>query len=293
MTGLKFEKGNHHYVPQYWQRGFRGNNGQLFGRIGNSIKVVSTKNTMQQDWLYTIFDADWHPSDALEDAISAVEAQDAELIRRLHSPSYVTTTDDRAQLCSLLALQACRHPDVLKRGQKLSRELGALLADVHSYSLQQFQTRVGKFGLDDSEAYNFYVVLQSRTKEQLAEELDALIKLSPQSSQIPAQDAIRAWQEIEATISCMQLCLLDALPPMAYVLGDTPIPQSDLSLGFSVPLSQSLAVVVYPTDIPQSLLCRRKGIQKEIDDINRTQYENALKVVVGPSAQLLNNLGVE
>jgi hypothetical protein len=35
--------------------------------------------------------------------------------------------------------------------------------------------------------------------------------------------------------------------PAALVLGDTPLPQSDLGRGFSVPLSRSLAVLAVPT----------------------------------------------
>ncbi len=57
---------------------------------------------------------------------------------------------------------------------------------------------------------------------------------------LPAQDLIRAMSTIEEVIKRMDLCLLNAVPPMAFVLGDTPLPQSDLGHGFSVPLSQRL-----------------------------------------------------
>lgn len=112
----KFEKINHHYVPQHWQRGFRGSNGHLYGKFHDGIRVVSPRTIMQEDYLYTVFDSQWSPSDSLEDALSAVEAQDAGLFQRLHNPSHTCTADDRDNLCAALALQATRHPDILRRG---------------------------------------------------------------------------------------------------------------------------------------------------------------------------------
>jgi hypothetical protein len=290
MPAMKFEKQNHHYVPQYWQRGFRGSSGHLYGRFDSGIRPVSTKTVMQSDWLYTLFDDRWNPSDALEDAFAAVEAEDAKLFRRLHIPGYVTTADDRDHLCSVFALQASRHPDVLGRGHRLGKELGVLLANAHALSLDEFQQRIAAFGVSAPEAQNCYVDLCSRTKEQLSAELAELIGLSPQSSQLPAQDAIRAMPVIEEAIKRMELYLLDAVPPMAFVLGDTPIPQSHLGRGFSVPLSQSLAVLAVPVGIQQTSLSRRVASSTEVQEINRTQYENALEVVVGPSVGLLASL---
>jgi hypothetical protein len=74
------------------------------------------------------------------------------------------------------------------------------------------------------------------------------------------------------------------------VLGDTPIPQSDLCRGFSVPLSRSLAVLAVPASTPQAVLARCAASAAEVAAINRTQNENALEVVVGPSAALLAGL---
>jgi hypothetical protein len=290
MTAPKFEKQNHHYVPQFWQRGFRDSTGQLYARTGGNVRIVSPKTIMQVDWLYTIFDGQWRPSDALEDALSVIEGQDAQLLQRLNAPGYVPTADDEAQLCALLGLQASRHPDVLKRGHNLSREFGELLASVHDHSLEAFQDLTARQGMTLADAKDYYVMLKARTKEQLAEELADLLQLSPQSSQLPVQDAIRAAPQIEAAIAGMQLCLLDATPPSVFVLGDTPIPQSDLGRGFSVPLSKSLAVIATPAGVAKSPITRRVAIQLEVDEINRTQFENTFDTVVGPSAGLLKSL---
>lgn len=77
---MKFDKKNHHYVPQYWQRGFKGTSGSMFGKFSSTIRLVSSRTIMQQDWLYTVFDEQWNPSDILEDTLSVMESKDAQLI---------------------------------------------------------------------------------------------------------------------------------------------------------------------------------------------------------------------
>lgn len=284
---LKFEKTNHHYVPQHWQRSFRGADGHLFGKFRDGIRVVSPRTIMQQDYLYTVFDSQWNPSDSLEDALSAVEARDAKLFQRLHNPGYTSTADDRNHLCAVLALQATRHPDILRRGMKRSRELGDVLASAHDCSLDEFKERMASFAVSEADAHDCYTALRSRSEEQLVAELAELAGLSPQSSQLPEQDALRAKPLVEQRLQQMELWLLDAPATEVFVLGDTPIPQSDLHQGFSVPLSRSLAVLARPAQTPQALLSRRIATAAEVRDINRTQNDSALHVVVGPSAALL------
>ncbi|GGZ71940.1 hypothetical protein GCM10008101_27720 [Lysobacter xinjiangensis] len=249
---------------------------------------MSSRTIMQEDYLYTVFDEKWNPSDSLEDALSVVEARDAKLLQRLHNPGYVSTADDRNHLCALLALQATRHPDILNRGAKRSRELGEVLANSHSYSLDEFTARMASFAVSEADAHDCYIVLRSRPREQLIAELTELTDLSPQAYQLPPQDALRAKPLVEAQLKSMELWLLDAPGTEAFVLGDTPIPQSDLHQGFSVPLSRSLAVLARPTQSIQPLLSRRSATASEIAEINQTQADNALHVVIGPSAALLN-----
>jgi hypothetical protein len=284
---LKFEKIHHHYVPQHWQRGFRGSNGHLYGKFQDGIRVVSPRTIMKEDYLYTVFDRQWSPSDALEDALSAVEAQDAKLYQRLHSPSHTSTADDRSQLCAALALQATRHPDILQRGGRRSRELGAVLASAHDYSLDEFQALMTGFAVSEADAHDCYIVLLSRSKEQLAVELSELDGLSPQSPELPVQDALRAMPLVKQRLQQMELWLLDAPVTESFVLGDTPLPQSDLQLGFTVPLSKSLAILALPSQSISASLRRRAATTAEVTATNRIQSDSALYVVVGPSAALL------
>lgn len=283
MVAPKFDKQNHHYVPQFLQRGFRDSAGQLYARTGNKVRIVSPKTIMQVDWLYTIFDTQWRPSDALEDALSAIEAQDAELLQRLNAPGYVPTVSDEAELCAFLGLQASRHPDVLKRGHSLSRRFGELLASVHDHSLKAFQDLTAPLGISPTDAKGLYDALKARTKDQLAEELADLLHLSPQSSLLPVQDAVRAASQIEAAIAGMQLYLLDAIPPSEFVLGDTPMPQSNLGHGFSMPLSKSLAVFAIPAGTAKSPMTRRVATQQEPTTVFNSRIHWTPSLALRPS----------
>lgn len=124
----------------------------------------------------------------------------------------------------------------------------------------------------------------------MAEELAELTALSPQSPQLPEQEAVRGMPPVRDAIQTLELWLVDAQPPEAFVLGDTPLPQDDLKGGFSVPLSRSLAVLAIPTVTVQSGLNRRAASRSEVKAINRWQSDNALEMIVGPSAELLESL---
>ena len=70
MTVLKK---NHHYVPQFWLRGFADSNGQIYAWDGQKVRTAASNKIMQSDWLYTLFDNAWQPSNALEDELARIE----------------------------------------------------------------------------------------------------------------------------------------------------------------------------------------------------------------------------
>jgi hypothetical protein len=287
---MGFEKKNHHYVPQFWQKGFKGQNGRLYGRNASKIKIVSTKYTMQGDWIYTIFDEQWNPSDDLENKLSIEEGKISKLFSRIGIPANSTTADDRAELCSAIALQACRHPDVMGRVPRKGVELGTLLADAHKLNEEDFVDKVGQLGIDPAEAVNMYNALIAVPEAQLAAELDELKGLSPQDPQLPIQEALLAKAHICSRLKTMHFTLLDAPQGAEFVLGDTPVPQQDLLQGFSVPISKSVAVLAQPAISPQNIMSRRVATQQEVDEINKIQWENALETVVGSNETILKTL---
>jgi hypothetical protein len=287
---MAFEKRNHHYVPQFWQKGFRGKNGSLYGRKGSKIKIVSTRDSMQGDWIYTIFDKQWNPSDDLENKLSKEEGNISKLFSRIGIAANPTTVDDRDGLCSALALQACRHPDVMGRVQRKGIELGTLLAEAHKLNEEDFVNNAGQLGVDSSEAANMYHILIAVPEEQLAVELEELKGLSSQDPQLPIQEALLAKANIYTQLKSMDFTLLDAPQGAEFVLGDTPMPQQDLLQGFSVPISKSVAVLAQPATSPQNIMSRRVATQQEVDEINKIQWNNAFEIVVGSNQAILQTL---
>ncbi|WP_093638226.1 DUF4238 domain-containing protein [Paraburkholderia aspalathi] len=288
---MAFEKKNHHYVPQFWQRGFRAADNTLYGRFGARVAPVSSRKIMQQDWAYTIFDQYWTPSDDLENALSVQEGYAAPVFERLCTPGAFATKIEREGLCSFLALQSCRHPDVMGRGHRRGRELGEFFANVHAYgTAADFAVELADFGLGSSEADAIYQVLKAVAPQQLRIELNELLSLSPQDPQLPQQEALLAQPQIATAIDAMTLTLLDAPAGEQFVLGDTPMPQSDLSHGFIVPLSKSVALKAVPSSSSQASIGRRTATVAEVTEANREQWNCAMYVVIGADKAVLQAL---
>jgi hypothetical protein len=285
------KKRNQHYVPKSWIKRFAAANGVLHAWDGQKIRQKSADKIMSGDWLYTVFDNTWQASDALEDELSKVEGKAADLVKRISNKKYSAKAADREQLGSFLALQACRHPDVMNRGYRRARELGALLASAPTLpNAQAFALKTANFGIPSSTAAELFKYLNTRSPAQLRLEMDELNRLSEQDPQLPIQDALRATQQITQMISQMTFTLLDAPPGSAFILGDTPLPQEHLGQGFTVPLSKSLALEATPGNSPQTTMPRRVATTPEVAAANRTQWENALHLVVGPSAAVFKTL---
>jgi hypothetical protein len=48
-------KRHHHYVPQFWIRLFAVPNGHVHAWDGKTVRVISSRNVMQEECLYTTF----------------------------------------------------------------------------------------------------------------------------------------------------------------------------------------------------------------------------------------------
>jgi hypothetical protein len=283
-------KRNHHYVPRFWQRGFSDSSNFLYGRIDGKVRRVSPAKIMQKDYLYTVFDDQWVASDAVEDALAKTEGSIARLFKRLGNASSIVTPTDRTELCSALALQACRHPDILGRGYRLARELGALLAEAHNYSEQDFIVEMAKFGLGPTESSETYRMAIATPIEQLADELSELRALPQFDHRLPSQDALSAQSSISTQIEDMDIVILDAPGGSTYVLGDTPMPQHDLTNGFTVPISSSTAISAKARTTQQGTTSRRIATVSEVGSINQEQWARTLYVIIGPDPNTLTAL---
>lgn len=245
---------------------------------------------MQMDGLYVQFDSRWQASESLERLLGEIENDAARLFDRLDDPSLAITSDDANQLAHFIALQACRHPDVMGRGHRAGKELAEFLADVHSYSdVTEFVNASSRFVAPPIEMARYYNQLVQSTPEALLGELDSVLSLSPQDPRLPATDVLKALPKIRQLIGSLQWSLLHAPQGKDFILGDTPLPQSELGKGFRIPLSRSTAVSVTP-GAGQSPMSRSTATAAEVDAINREQWDNALSIAIGPSRALLQAL---
>lgn len=290
---MTFTKRTHHFVPQFWLKRFSDSKNRIFARGPAGVYQVSSKNIMQQDWLYTVFDKNWNPSDSLEDSLSKLECQAAPLLNKLCDPNTAPIASDRIALCDFLALQACRHPDILNRGYRRSRELGKCFAEVHSFNgFEAFMKELAQFGITPDEAKPIYKNLLKASTEQLRLELEELNKMSAQNPQLPEQDALRAMPVISNSFRLMDFTLLDAPASNVFVLSDTPLPQDNLIKGFSVPLSSHVAIIARPSLSPNqaTAINRRFASVEEVDAINKVQWDNALRIAIGSDKTVLSKL---
>jgi hypothetical protein len=286
-------KKNHHYVPQFWLKAFADSNGNIYAWDGRSVGVRSSKRLMKEDWLYTLFDNAWIPTDALEDELSIMEANAAALFSKIAGSSHQFTEQDRQELLSFLALQACRHPDVMNRGYRRTRDLGRLFASVHTFENQlSFAAKAAQFGLTTSISIAYYQSLISISQLQLDKELQECIGLSPQDARLPQQDALQAKSIIASQIDAMSLTVLDAPAGKQFILGDTPLPQADLLAGFSVPLSKNIAVRAQPALKRQIRIERQMATLQDVSEINQVQWDNSLHFVIGPEPSILRALSM-
>jgi Protein of unknown function (DUF4238) len=279
------KKRNQHYVPKSWIKRFACAKGRIYAWDGQKVRHVAASKIMSEDWLYTIFDNTWRSSDALEDALSTEEGKAATLVKRLSGVKYPINPGDRDRLCNFLALQACRHPDVMNRGYRRARELGDLIASAHAFpSVHDFALKAANFGIPAGAAEEMYKYLRTVDPSRLHHELEELKGLSEQDPQLPIQDALRAKPQIAQALARMTFTLLDAPSGCVYILGDTPLPQDLLGHGFSVPLSKSLAIDAAPNNSSQTIMARRLATKAEVNAVNRAQWENSLHIVIGPDA---------
>lgn len=284
-------KRNHHYVPQFWQRFFTDAAGNLYAREGRTVKLANPKNLMSADWIYTAFDTNWLASDAIEDSLSQAESAAAVACRSLIASNFAPPAPTQQALRQFVALQACRHPDILGRGHRRAKDLGAVLVKAHSMTGSEFVSALSPFGVDALDAQTMFIQLRSRSEGELELEIQELETLNPHDHQLPHTDALRAQSQIEAQLSSMDLVVLDAAPPSEFVLGDTPLPQSDLRQGFTVPISTTVALSFQPAKHSGLPTCtRRSATPAEVAASNQWQFDNALKITIGSDPAVLNAL---
>ncbi len=116
-----------------------------------------------------------------------------------------------------------------------------------------------------------------------------LSELSPQDPNFSEQDALEAVPMMTEIFNRMDIEILESNGSPFFIVGDTPIPDSDLVMGFTVPLSKTAAGRFKPaTGTPT--FSRTAATAAEIAAINEEQYHNSATHVIGPDAAYLDSL---
>jgi hypothetical protein len=293
-TSPKSEKENQHFVPRNWLSRFAGRDGRVLALCleNGNINQVSVADIMSGSWIYTVFDEWWRPSDVLEDRLAKIEGDAHKLFEMLHTSKASPTNAQWIELITFLALTACRHPDIMRRGHERSKEMAWAIANIESYAnYEEFRNDMKKRFATDFPRL-LYDLLLAKGLEVLLAEGQQVEDLSPQDHRLPEQLSLSAVCLVANVIATMNLRLLDAPPGSSFVLGDRPLPLRDLALGFDVPLSKSLAFQAWPPRAKDAPVIaeRRDASINEIDEINRRQVRRAKRVVIGPDHETLKSL---
>lgn len=282
-------KGNHHFVPQFWLKRFANDKGQIQSWDGKKTSPVGSASVMSSDWLYTVYDSKWIASNDLENHLSKLEGDAGKAFKAIENVGDLTANTADAMV-DFLALQACRHPDILTRNLKRSKELSEFFALAHDMNSSEFKRRASDFGIEDQAAEDIYKELITVPQNDLIEQHDVVEKLTLQDSALPLSDFLKAVAPVENSLSHMNIRLLEAPTGYYFVLGDTPVPQEDAFNGFIAPLSKSLAVEFSVASAGSAILPKRTLSSTELAQVNKTQWENAKEIVIGPDRLALRLL---
>ena len=283
-------KKNQHFVPVFWQRRFAGDDGKLYVLENNGISVGNAKKLMCSDWLYTTFDIDWNPSNHLEEDASTFETKAAAAFRALDIAGSAGSFEDQVLLRRFIAFSACRHPDTMLSGHRRSKQLAYLLADAHSHTLEDFcHIALERFYINHNDAIDIYNYLKGVSKAQLLEEANEVQLMTPCDPNLPQQISIdeETIDIIIKLLSHHDVTVFDAPSGSSFIMGDTPF-SPDLGRGFIIPMSSHIALSWQPdatNEFPG--WTRRAATTEELDDSNQLQFDNALKIVIGPSEDTL------
>ncbi len=238
------------------------------------------------DWIYTVFDTWWRPSDEIEDDLGLIDGAADKLFKRLHADRSLPTEADRRQLCQFLALTACRHPDAMARGDALTREVALAMADASSYASGHHYLNAIERDFRFRPSLKVWRDLVAVGPDAAFGAVDLLLAMQPYHPAMPTHLAtLCATLTVAKVMLGLDVILLDAPPGSGYVLGDTPVPLRNLRLGFDVPLSQSLAFKCTPTAAGiKPSWSRCAATAAEVDAVNANQRARARSIVIWPAA---------
>ncbi|QDG93266.1 DUF4238 domain-containing protein [Rhizobium sp. NIBRBAC000502774] len=288
----KFEKRNHHIVPQFWQRHFRDADQKLFKTSSGKIVVGSPKSTMSEDYMYLAFDDGWRPTDAVEDQLCQWESIASELIAEILPPKKVLSDEEWSSLCIWIGISTSRHPNVLDKYKPTTVKFALELATAHDFAdYSAFRDHLTKkFG--SSVSVEEYDLILTKSADELLAEVEFIRDMSKYDPKLPQTDALFANFTVAICVNGLDLTLIDTTPDQDFILGNNPLPNTDLSRGFSVPLSRHVALIAQvPADPSNPTKTRRAATASDIDNVNGEQARRSVRAIASSKAILENWIG--
>lgn len=178
----KSEKPNQHYLSRWLLRDFASQNGALYALQGTTAAPVDVGRIMSGDWIYTVFDEWWRPSDILEDALAVIEGAASRVFRSLivRSPS----EHDWDAIIWFMALCICRHPETMARGHELGKEFGLYLCSVDDYADEAAFLAEGQISFGVDLGSDVFRLMKAIPNEQREASALMLIDMLPQDPRL-------------------------------------------------------------------------------------------------------------
>jgi Protein of unknown function (DUF4238) len=286
-----WKKKLHHVVPVSWQKRFSAPaypgcpfykcvvNGRTSGPIGPGTKMAVQFGNI-------LFDKKGFPIDQLEDRLAREETKLTPVLDRVLSTGRIEQAN-RPDISRLLAIQACRYPEVFRErldpGKLLAIELLKIkdFTDAAHFNLH-LQRNPKYAAASTSISQHEFSHLASLTCEQLKEAIEYLVNdhfqseegLNP-NSVIDGADPIGVW------LAKLEWILLESAQP-SFILSDRPVPLS-LMEPFSLGLGARYALMVN-TNSAASVgpVTARPANQNEVDAVNQEVKGRAKVWLCGP-----------
>ena len=253
-TSPRFRKYNHHVVPASWQRRFAStaDPGPYYKNVvtGACLPAQGPGQKMAEEYVNTVFDEFFRPSDALEDRLSTIETKAIPALDRTLSQS-VMDPDARAALAYFLAIQACRYPDLFQERLDHGRFLGIALLDFAVYKdVDAVNEALKSTGLLPGAAITQreFDQLKRTPASDLDRELEYVLRLHGYevdfNPELILDGAIVAAEHLLA----LHWRLVES-PASAFILSDRPVPRR-INYGFSVGLGARFALQITKPHAP-------------------------------------------
>ncbi|MCM2458837.1 hypothetical protein HGO37_25980 [Rhizobium sp. CG4] len=172
------------------------------------------------------------------------------------------------------------------RYSPLASSFTAELATIHTYpDLETFNVDlIAKFGAGIDE--ELFTYLTTCSKEVILASADQIASMLPYDPALPQTEALEARFPLADHIYTMDLTLYDSCSN-EFILGSNPLPNKDLGLGFSVPLSKNVALLCSPPANQTSpVRARKTAALLDVEVVNLEQLSRAEEAIASSKVNL-------